>query len=192
MRNRTLADIVLAKVYFEILVDFAKSHPAQTIQYGELVAMAKMAHPDNAYVAGAIATNMGRRLDALREFTSQHQVPDLSALVVNKATGDNGEGFKKSFDGDTVRQEIAEFDWTQLQLTFDQFIESEMVAYQQRELKTRRPKKIKEEAAREMWWTYFKANQAQIQNLTQDQKESIIQMIMRGLDPGDAFAAVTS
>ena len=192
MRNRTLADIVLGKVYFEILVDFAKSHPAQTIQYGELVAMAKKAHPDNAYVAGAIATNMGRRLDALREFTSQHQVPDLSALVVNKATGDNGEGFKKSFDGDTVRQEIAEFDWTQLQLTFDQFIESEMVAYQQRELRTRRPKKIKEEAAREMWWTYFKANQAQIQNLTQDQKESIIQMIMRGLDPGDAFAEVTS
>ncbi|WP_146183808.1 hypothetical protein [Limnohabitans sp. T6-20] len=192
MRNRTLADIALAKVYFEILVDFAKSHPGQTIQYGELVAKAKMAYPDSAYVAVAIATNMGRRLDALREFTSQHQVPDLSALVVNKATGDNGEGFRKSFDGEAVRQEIAEFDWAQLQLTFDQFIEGEMHAYQQRVLKARRPKKIKEAAAREMWWTYFKANQAQMPSLTQVEKESIIQMVMQGTDPGDAFAEVTT
>lgn len=192
MRNRTLADIALATVYFEILVEFAKSHPGQTIQYGELVAKAKKVYPDRAYVAGAIATNMGRRLDALREFTLLNQVPDLSALVVNKATGDNGEGFKKSFDGPQVRKEIAEFDWTQLQLTFDQFIEGEIHACEQRELKKSRPKKIKEEAAREMWWTYFKANQAQTPSLNQGQKESIIQMIMRGTDPGTALAQLTA
>ena len=192
MTNRTLTDIALAKVYFEILVEFAKSHHGQTIQYGELVAMAKKSYPDNAYVTKAIATDMGRRLDALREFTSQQQVPDLSALVVSKKTGDNGEGFKKSFDGQVVRQEIAQFDWTQLKLTFDHFIESEMQAHQQRLLKSKRPKKVKEKDARHIWWEFFKANRKDFPTLTFDQKESIIKLIMNGADPAEAMTQVSN
>jgi hypothetical protein len=191
MTNRTLADIALAKAYFEILVEFAKSHHGQTIQYGELVATAKKAYPSNPYVAKAIATDMGRRLDTLREFTLLQNVPDLSALVVSKKTGDNGEGFKQSFDGQVVRQEIAQFDWTQLKLTFDHFIESEMQAHQQRMLKARKPKKIKEAQARQMWWDFFQANKKEIPSLTLNQKESIVKLMMNGTDPGEAMIQVS-
>lgn len=192
MNNRTLADIALAKVYFEILVNFAKSNRGQTIQYGQLVAKAKELYPQNRFVAGAIATNMGRRLDALREFTSQHQVPDLSALVVNKVTGENGDGFSRSFDGEVVRQQIADFDWLKLQLTFDQFIELEMQALEQRELKARRPKKIKEDAAREIFYVFFKENQKNLPSLSYEQKEKIIELLIKGVDPRDAFSDVIS
>ena len=37
MANRTLADIELSRVYFEILIDLAKNQKDTTIQYGELV-----------------------------------------------------------------------------------------------------------------------------------------------------------
>jgi hypothetical protein len=192
MNKRTLADIALAKVYFEILVNFAKSNRGQTIQYGQLVAKAKELYPQNTFVVGAIPTNIGRRLDALREFTAKHKVPDLSALVVNRVTGENGVGFNRSFDGEVVRQQIADFDWLKLQLTFDQYIELEMQAVQQRELKARRPKKIKEDEAREMCWIFFKENQKNFPSLTHDQKERIIKLIMTGIEPGDAFSEVIS
>lgn len=192
MNNRTLADIALAKVYFEILVNFAKSNRGQTIQYGQLVAKAKELYPQNSFVAGAIATNMGRRLDALREFTSQHQVPDLSALVVNKVTGENGDGFSRSFDGEVVRQQIADFDWLKLQFTFGQFIELEMQALEQRELKAYRPKKIKENTAREIFYVFFKENQKNLPSLSYEHKEKIIELLMKGVDPRDAFSDLIS
>ena len=107
--NRTHADIELAKVYFEILVELAKSENHQTIEYGQLVDEARARHPGNRYVQGAIATNIGRRLDTLRDFGTAQGLPDLSALVVNKKTKDNGDGFKKSFDGTTVRDSLHEY-----------------------------------------------------------------------------------
>ena len=109
MTNRTLADIELSRVYFEILIDLAKNQKDTTIQYGELVNAAKLAYPTNTYVQKAIAISMGRRLDAVREFTNLHNLPDLTSLVVNKTTGDNGRGFAESFDGDAVRQQVSAF-----------------------------------------------------------------------------------
>ena len=153
MTNRTLADIELSRVYFEILIDLAKNQKDTTIQYGELVNAAKLAYPTNTYVQKAIATSMGRRLDAVREFTNLHNLPDLTSLVVNKTTGDNGRGFAESFDGDAVRQQVSAFNWHSVQISFSEFLNEETQQYLQRQAEKaqKRPKKIKKRTG----WNIF-------------------------------------
>lgn len=180
MTNRTLADIELSRVYFEMLIDFAKRRKGETVSYGELVALAKAAYPDHPYVQKAIAVSMGRRLDALRDFTASNGLPDLSSLVVNKSTGDNGDGFKRSFDGDSVRQQVADFDWNSVQVNFESFIATEKDAALLRDAAKRapKPKRVKEDVARQMWWDYFKDNRASLGDIDERRKEAIIRLIM--------------
>ena len=194
MANRTLADIELSRVYFEILIDLAKNQKDTTIQYGELVNAAKLAYPNNTFVQKAIATSMGRRLDAVRDFTSLHNLPDLTSLVVSKATGDNGIGFAKSFDGDAVRQQVSAFEWQSVQISFSEFLNEETQQFIQRQAEKaqRKPKKIKESEAREIWWKYYQANKEAIGKISDSDKEQIIQLIMTCVLPADALAKVKS
>jgi hypothetical protein len=194
MTNRTLADIELSRVYFEILIGLAKNQKDTTIQYGELVNAAKLAYPTNTYVQKAIATSMGRRLDAVREFTNLHNLPDLTSLVVNKTTGDNGRGFAESFDGDAVRQQVSAFNWHSVQIGFSEFLSEETQQYLQRQAEKaqKRPKKIKESEAREIWWAYYQPNKQAIGKISDSEKEQIIQLIMVCVSPADALARVKS
>lgn len=194
MVNRTLADIELSRVYFEILIDLAKNQKDTTIQYGELVNAAKLAYPNNTFVQKAIATSMGRRLDAVRDFTSLHNLPDLTSLVVSKATGDNGVGFAKSFDGDAVRQQVSAFDWQSVQISFSEFLNEETQQFIQRQAEKAqpKPKKIKEPESREIWWKYYQANKEAIGKISDSEKEQIIQLIMTCVVPEDALAKVKS
>jgi hypothetical protein len=190
MTNRTLADIALAKIYFELLVAFAKDQPGKTLTYGDLAAKAKAVHPADEFITGAIAVSMGRRLDTLREFTKKQQVPDLSALVVNRGTGNNGKGFSRSFDGEAVRKEIAQFDWGSVNVEFKTFIDLEVLAYEQRQVAKRKPKKINESEALTIWWDYYKGRKAEIGQISPDEKAKIIQAIMSGKEPPDALAGI--
>ena len=194
MANRTLADIELSRVYFEILIDLAKNQKDTTIQYGELVNAAKLAYPNNTFVQKASATSMGRRLDAVRDFTSLHNLPDLTSLVVSKATGDNGIGFAKSFDGDAVRQQVSAFEWQSVQISFSEFLNEKTQQFIQRQAEKaqRKPKKIKESEAREIWWKYYQANKEAIGKISDSDKEQIIQLIMTCVLPADALAKVKS
>jgi hypothetical protein len=192
MTEHTLADITLAKIYFELLVAFAKEQPGETLTYSQLVEMAKQAHPNNEYVEGALAVSTGRRLGALREFTTKYEVPDLSALVVSKATGDNGVGFSRSYDGDDVRQKIAQFKWSSLQIKFDEFIIEEMMTLENKKMARQKPKKIKEAEARQMLWEYYRDNKAEVGSLSLNQREEAIKMIMEGFSLADSVAKVKS
>lgn len=190
MTNRTLADIALAKIYFELLVVFAQEHPGMTLTYSALVAQAKAVYPNDEFANGAIPVSSGRRLDALREFAKKHQVPDLSALVVNKVTGKNGCGFTRSFDGEVVRQEIAQFDWGSLNVEFKTFIDLEVLAYEQRQITKRKPKKIKESDALTLLWNYYKDRKAEIGQICSAEKALIVLAIMNGKEPPDALASI--
>jgi hypothetical protein len=192
MTEHTIADITLAKIYFELLVAFAKEQPGETLTYSQLVEMAKQAHPNNEYVEGALAVSTGRRLGALREFTTKYEVPDLSALVVSKATGDNGVGFSRSYDGDDVRQKIAQFKWSSLQIKFDEFIIEEMMTLENKKMARQKPKKIKEAEARQMLWEYYRDNKAEVGSLSLNQREEAIKMIMEGFSLADSVAKVKS
>ena len=188
MAQRTLADIELSRAYFQVLIDLARAHSGDTIHYSELVAQAKLREPNNETVQRAIATSAGRRLDALREFTNQQGLPDLSALVVSKATGDNGEGFKKSFDGEAVRRAIQAFDWSTVQVSFDEFIANEKVSLAAREeaMRASRPKRIREETAREMLWAFHQENRSLTAGFTSDVKQRAVALIMTGMTVADA------
>lgn len=192
MVNRTLADIELSRVYFEILIDLAKNQKNTTIQYGELVSAAKLAYPNNTFVQKAIATSMGRRLDAVRDFTSAHNLPDLTSLVVSKSTGDNGIGFAKSFDGDAVRRLVSEFDWQSVQISFAEFLneETQQLIQRQAEKAQRKPKKIKEPEAREIWWKYYQLNKEVIGKISDSEKEHVIKLILMCVLPDEALAQV--
>lgn len=188
MAQRTLADIELSRAYFQVLIDLARTHSGNTIHYSELVAQAKLREPNNEIVQRAIATSAGRRLDALREFTNQHGLPDLSALVVSKATGDNGAGFKKSFDGEAVRQSILDFDWSSVQVSFDAFIANEKVSLAAREEAKRasRPKRVREETAREMLWAFHQEHRDLTAGFTPAIKQRAVALIMTGMPVADA------
>lgn len=185
--DRTLTDIALAKIYFKLLVAFAKTNPGMTITYGDLVEKAKEAYPNDKFIESALAVSIGRRLDTLREFTRQHQVPDLSALVVNKITRDNGVGFTRSFDGELVRKEISQFDWNSLSEKFETFIDLEVQAYERRQSAKRKPKKINEDEALEIWWNYYKERKIEIGYISLEQKNDVIRWIMEGRTPEDAW-----
>jgi hypothetical protein len=187
--ERTLLDIELAKVYFELLVTLARDEPGQTITYGNLVREAKLQHPDNEFLEAAIATNIGRRLDAVRQFTRSKKLPDLTALAVNQSTGDNGIGFKRAFDGESVREEISKFDWGSVRVSFDDFISKEILAVKAREEKRKRTKKISESEARDILWKFYTNRKEDFSNgELMRHKEAIIKLIMKGIPPDDAVA----
>lgn len=191
MITRTAADIALARIYFELLVAFARTNPGETILYSELVAKAKEAYPENAFVAGAIPVSAGRRLDALRDFAQRHGVPDLSALVVSKSTGDNGAGFLRTYNGDVVRSEIARFDWDSLALDFERFMDLEVEALKGREVERQRPKTISEHQALVILWEYYAQHKGEVGALSHEEKDRVVQSIRRGLPPGEALRAPT-
>lgn len=191
MNNRTNVDIELARVYFEILVDIAKNYRGRTIQYGELVLEAKRLHANNPIVRNAIPTNIGRRLDALRDFTSKNQLPDLSALVVSRSTGDNGIGFSRSFDGDSVRQQVFDFDWSVAKGNFETFLMDEKAALQLRQEKVRKIKKISEAEALDIWWDYCKNKGISGKNVSQADKVEVIKFIVSGESPEVAWKKLT-
>jgi transcription antitermination factor NusG len=114
----------------------------------------------------------------------------MSALVVNRGTGTNGKGFTRSFDGEAVRKEIAQFDWGSVNVEFKTFIDLEVLAYEQRQVAKRKSKKIKESEALTIWWDYFKDRKAEIGQISPDEKEKIIQAIMSGKEPPDALAGI--
>jgi hypothetical protein len=191
MTNLTHTDIDLAKVYFEILVAVAKAKPGQTIEYGELVALAKNTYPDNEAVKGATAVSTGRRLGTLRDkFTEPNKLPDLSALVVNKSTGNNGGVYTQTFDAEVLRAEISAFDWSTVQHDFDNFIATEKIAVKNRPPRSTKPPKVKEPEARQILWDYYQNNKAQIGLVNQPKKEAIIRLIMQGHGIKDAIQLV--
>jgi len=188
--SRTAIDLELARVYFHVLVALARDNAGSTITYGELIQRAQAKEPDNAIVQrAAIPTNVGRRLDALREFTAQRGLPDLSALVVNKSTGDNGDGFKRSFDGEAVRAQILAFDWSGVADSFDEFIAREKATLKARQDSEQagQRKRVPEEQARHMFWALAKEQPGQTAGVTYDLKEAAIKLIMRGLSVPEAI-----
>lgn len=188
--RRTEIDLVLAHTYFQVLVDLARTKGGETITYGELVRQAQAREPNNATIQrAAIATNVGRRLDALREFTAARGMPDLSALVVNKLTGDNGRAFKKIYDGEAIRAEIQAFDWRSVAVSFDKFIADQRAVLNahKRVKQGDQRKRVPEAEARRLLWDFSKEHPEQTAGIDQYLKEAAVKLIMRGMSVPEAI-----
>lgn len=176
--NVTEVDLALAKIYFPILVDMAKAK--ETLTYSELVEKAKALHPELELVQMAIPVSTGRRLDVVRAFTQDFECPDLSSLVVSKDSGECGSGFTRSFNPEAVRDEVFKYDWSSLKTNFDGFVSA--VAE-----KIKPKKRIKPEEARRLMSDYYQANKNSLPSEIKEFREFLIEMIMEGVSPSDAF-----
>lgn len=177
--NVTLIDVQLASSYYPLLVDLAKHKHCLT--YGELVERAKEEYPDRSVVQKAIAVSTGRRLDVVRMFTSERELPDLTSLVINKGSGECGVGFTRSFDPKVAREEVFSFDWSAVTTDFDGFVK-----HTETVIKPRKP--VKEAKALELMSTHYQLNKAHLPPSIRDSRDQIVALIMEGFSPEEAFA----
>jgi hypothetical protein len=177
--NVTLTDVQLASAYYPILVDLAKHKHCLT--YGELIERAKAEYPDRTVVQKAIAVSTGRRLDVVRMFTGEREYPDLTALVINKGLGECGSGFTDHFDPVATREKVFAFDWSAVSLDFDGFVKKSEAAVKPR-------KKVKESKALELMASHYQANRASLPPTIRQHRELIVELIMEGFPPDEAFA----
>ena len=177
-QNVTLIDVQLASAYYPILIDLAKHKHCLT--YTELVDRAKQEYPDRPAVQKAIAVSTGRRLDVVRAFTDKRDLPDLSALIISKGTGECGIGFTKSFDPVATREKVFAYDWAGVSTDFDGFIK-----ITQAEIEPR--KRVKEPKALELMASYYKANKESLPKNVREWRELIVELIMEGFSAEAAF-----
>ncbi|WP_066271187.1 hypothetical protein [Hydrogenophaga palleronii] len=176
--NVTLTDVQLASCYYPILVDIAKHKHCLT--YGELVERAKAEYPDHPVVQKAIAVSTGRRLDVVRMFTAERELPDLTSLVISKGSGECGTGFTNHFDPQAARDKVFAFDWSNATLDFDGFVKSTETGITPR-------KKVKESKALQLMAAYYQEHKSAMPLSIRAQRELIVELIMEGFSEEEAF-----
>jgi hypothetical protein len=180
--NITLNDVQLARAYYPILIDLAKHKHCLT--YGELVNKAKEMYPDLEYVKNAIAVSTGRKLDVVRLFTVEENLPDITSLIINQSKGECGSGFTDHFDPVEKRAEVYAYDWSEVSPNFDLYIAS---AEQQAIPK----KKIKRAEAKKISFAYYKEHKSDYPSSIRDKREEIIAYLMEGYSVEESYKKVT-
>lgn len=175
----TLIDIQLASVYYSILVEMAKEKRCLT--YGDLVEHAKSKYPDNPVTTMAIPVSTGRRLDVIRLFTTDNDLPDITSIVINKSSGECGIGFTDYFDPKATRESVFNFDWNSATAEFNIFLSAT-------ENKIKPRKKVKESDALKMMYEYYKAHKNTLPTNIKDARDLILELIAEGIPVEDAFS----
>ena len=177
-KNITLNDVQLAAAYYPILIDLAKHKHCLT--YGELVDRAKEENPEKEVVQNAIAISAGRKLDVVRLFTNERELPDVTSLVINKGQGECGTGFTDHFDPETTREEVYTYDWEEVTTDFDLYIEDAV--------KNATPRKrINKKAALKIMSDHYSQNKSTYPSSIKEKREEIIILLMEGFDAEDCF-----
>lgn len=177
----TSVDLDLAQAYVPLLIDLAKV--GGQITYGGLVNRAKETYPDNPSVQSAIAVSTGRRLEAVRKFTSAQKLPDLTCLVVNAQTGAPGAGFTRVYDSAAAQEKVRAYDWSNVPEAFYSYVEEtrrRIVPLQTRE---------REEALNVMF-AHYTAHKSELPTDIVSKREPIVALLMEGLSAEDAFRDV--
>lgn len=177
-KNITLNDVQLAAVYYPLLIELAKHK--HNLTYGELVDRAKEKHPGKDYVQKAIAVSTGRKLDVVRIFTSERDLPDVTSLIINKNDGECGTGFTDHFDPEKARSEVLSYDWSEVSAEFDIYIETV-------EKQTTKRKRIKRPAALKIMSAYYNENKESYPLSIKDKREEIIVLLMEGFSAEESF-----
>jgi hypothetical protein len=182
-KNITLNDLQLASAYYPILIDLAKHKHCLT--YGELVIKAKKMYPAKAVVQRAIAVSTGRKLDVVRIFTSERELPDLTCLIISKSSGECGIGFTQHFNPKTAREIVFAFDWNTISSDFDGYIDHTQTVITPR-------KRIKKPEATRVMAEFYSENRDRLPSSVRDKREFIIELLMEGFTPEEAFSQSTN
>ncbi len=177
----TTTDIQLASAYLPLLIEVARQK--RRISYGNLVDLAKARYPDSPIVQKAIPVSTGRRLDVVRMFTGERALPDLTSLVINENSGECGVGFTHSFDPVRTRETVFAFDWDQVTGDFAGFATLAEAAIKPR-------KKRRENEALTAMSDYYTANKATLPASIREHREQLVELLMDGFSPEEAFEQV--
>ena len=116
--NITSNDMVLAPIYYSVLLDLAKKKESY-IAYGDLANKGHYHLDANREATKFSALGVGRILFLIRIFTNQKERPDLSCLVYNKVTGECAGVYTDEFDAVKARREVLDYDWSLVTNVFD-------------------------------------------------------------------------
>ena len=177
--NITLNDVQLASAYYPILIDLAKHKHCLT--YSELVAKAKELYPTKAVVQRSIAVSTGRKLDVVRLFTSERELPDLTCLIISKGSGECGVGFTDHFDPVAAREKVFAFDWRTVSTDFDGYIKHTQTVITPR-------KRIKKPEALKIMAQFYSQNKETLPSSVRDEREFIVELLMEGFSAEEAFS----
>lgn len=182
-KNITLNDVQLASAYYPILIELAKHKHCLT--YSDLVANAKETYPTNAVVQRAIAVSAGRKLDVVRIFTSERELPDLTCLIINKGSGECGVGFTQHFDPIAARDKVFAFDWSSVSTAFNGYIKHTQTVITPR-------KRIKKPEALKVMAEFYSQNKERLPASVRDKREFIIELLMEGFTAEEVFLQAAS
>lgn len=174
----TKTDIVLAELYFPILVQCAIER--RTITYKRLVEQAKAAHPSTTEAQNAIPVSTGRRLDVVKYFCETLRLPDLAGLVVNGLTDEPGGRYDKRHIAPEVQREAFDFDWKSRSHDFATYIAT------QRTLVPPLAKR-KTGRGRKASLQYYIAHKNELPENIADFRDVILSLLIDGFEPEDAF-----
>lgn len=177
--NITALDVRLARIYLPLLLEVARQKGA--ITYGGLVEAAQRRHPGNPDIKRAIPVSTGRRLEVIRLYCKQRELPDLAALVVNKETRECGAFYASHTDPQLERNQVYALDWDRQSADLDDFID---VA--ERLVTPRRRRSV--EVAKEMMSRYFRENRSALPGDITSQRELLLELLGDGFSAEEAFA----
>lgn len=188
----TLNSLYLAKAYWPILMDVARSNQGKMegyllIQYRDLVETAKSRHPDDNVVQNAIPTSIGKKLDPINWFCSANKLPNLTCLAVN-ARGEPGVGYMRNKNWQMELREVAGYDWSSCEISFQTYIG---VQEQERIAKAKQQRALMGESeARDLLWNWWKPKKVTYPAISHEQKEKIVMLIRQWVPVTEAVAAV--
>jgi len=181
----TETDLAVAAAIYPILVECARETPIRKLTYGELIEEAKQRFPNDDAVQNAIPVSLGRRLDVVRMFLNDQNLPDLTVVVVNAGTGEVGSAF--GANPHVVRAEVAAYDWSSVSEQFTLHITS-----LRKDVEARKRPKLNRDQAKDAMASYYKENGAGYPKDISRKREDIIALICEGLSAEDAFQTVMS
>ena len=180
-QNITLTDVQLASAYYPILMELALQKKCLT--YTELVDEAKRRYPDKAVVLRAVAMSTARRLELIRRFTVERDLPDLSSLITNKDIGQGIGDLDIGADAKDLRDQVYAYDWSTVCGDFEGFIQS-------RKQTPARRKKVTKLQALELMSQYYQAHKARLPVDVRRHRDSILELLGEGLEVAEVFELV--
>lgn len=183
--NVTEADLAIAAALYPILVNCARQNPVRILTYGALLDEAKKKAPIGHAIEKAIPVSLGRRLDVVRMFLDEQNLPNLTSLIVNAGTGEVGSAF--GANPEHVRAQVAEFNWNTVAEDFNLHID-----VLRKDIESRSRLKLSREAAKRKMSDYFIANRSVLPKEIAAKREFIIELLCDGVPVDQAFSEAAS
>jgi len=151
------------------------------LTYSELVEKAKEIHPSKPAVQNAVAVSTGRKLDVVRAFTDKHELFDWTCVIISKETGGCGIGLRNSSIRSSPARGFFAFDWSAVSIDFDGYIQHAETAFTPK-------KRIKRPDALKAISQHCIQHKSQLPPSITTQRGLIIELLMDGFTPAEAFA----